>query len=63
MMMYGNHMSTGGWIFAISATIVVIALVVAAAVWLASSRRTSSAADALAWIHRINGVVLSGEVA
>ena len=37
-MMYGDHMSAGGWVFSIFVTLVVIGLIVAVLIWLASAR-------------------------
>ena len=39
MMYWGNHMGTGGWVFSIFATLIVLALIVAAIAWLFSARR------------------------
>jgi uncharacterized membrane protein len=36
MMYWGNHMSTGGWILSIFATLIILALIVAAIVWIVS---------------------------
>ena len=45
MMYWGNHMSTGSWIFSILGTLIIIALIVGMIVWLVSGRgdRGSSA--------------------
>jgi uncharacterized membrane protein len=45
-MMYGNHMSTGGWMLSIGATVIILTLIVAAIVWLASARRRETGQDA-----------------
>jgi uncharacterized membrane protein len=45
-MMYGSHMSTGGWVLSIGATVIILALVVAAIVWLASVHRSETGQDA-----------------
>jgi putative membrane protein len=42
MMYWGNHMSTGGWIFSILATLIFLALIVALILWLASSTSSSA---------------------
>jgi len=36
MMYSGNHMSTGGWILSIFGTLIILALVIAAIVWIVS---------------------------
>jgi len=36
--MYGNHMSAGGWVFSIFVTLIVLGLIVAGILWLASNR-------------------------
>jgi heme/copper-type cytochrome/quinol oxidase subunit 4 len=40
-MMYGNNMGSGGWAVSIVATVIIVALIVAAVLWLASSRNSS----------------------
>jgi hypothetical protein len=35
MMNWNSHMTSGGWIFSILATVVVLSLVIAAGVWIA----------------------------
>jgi putative membrane protein len=51
MMYWGNHMSTGSWIFSIFGTLIILALIVAAIVWIVSetgnrgSGRDASAAS------------------
>ncbi len=37
-MMYGDHMSAGGWLLSICLTLIVVGLVVAGFIWLASAR-------------------------
>ena len=37
MMYWGNHMSTGDWAFSILGTLIILALIVAAIVWLLSA--------------------------
>ncbi len=37
MMYWGNHMSNGDWLFSILGTLIVLALIVAAIVWLVSA--------------------------
>jgi hypothetical protein len=39
-MMYGNHMGGGGWAVSIIGTVIVVALIVAAVIWIASDRGT-----------------------
>jgi putative membrane protein len=41
MMYWGNHMSTGGWIFSIFGTLIILALIVGLIVWLVSSSSRS----------------------
>ena len=43
MMYWGNHMSTGGWIFSILGTLIIIGLIVALIVWAVSQRGDRSA--------------------
>jgi uncharacterized membrane protein len=38
-MMYGNNMGSAGWAFSIFATVIILALIVATIMWLASKRR------------------------
>ena len=38
MMYWGNHMGTGGWIFSILGTLIIIGLIVALIVWAVSPR-------------------------
>jgi putative membrane protein len=35
-MMYGNNMATGGWIFSVLITLIIVALIVAAIAWAVS---------------------------
>jgi uncharacterized membrane protein len=39
-MMYANNMGGGGWVVSIVGTLIIVALLVAAIVWFASSRRS-----------------------
>lgn len=39
MMYSGDNMGTGGWVFSILVTLILLALIVAAIVWLLSARR------------------------
>lgn len=41
MMYWGNHMSTGGWIFSVLATLIFLALIGAVIYWLLSTATTS----------------------
>ena len=45
LMMYGNHMSGGGWAVSIIATLIIVVLIVAAIIWLASDRRDDQQAS------------------
>jgi putative membrane protein len=47
-MYWGNHMTTGGWIFSIVGTLIIIALIAAAIVWLIGDRSRQSAPGASA---------------
>jgi uncharacterized membrane protein len=38
-MMYGSNMGAGGWAFSIFATLIIIGLILATAIWFALSRR------------------------
>jgi uncharacterized membrane protein len=38
-MMYGNNMGSGGWMLSIFVTLIVLALLATAAIWVASNRR------------------------
>jgi hypothetical protein len=40
-MMYGNHMGGGGWAVSIIGTVIIVALIVAAVIWIASDRGAS----------------------
>lgn len=42
MMYWGDHMSTGGWIFSILATLVFLALIGALIIWLLSATTSAS---------------------
>ena len=48
MMYWGNHMGTGGWIFSILGTLIIIGLIVTLIVWAVSPRgdRSGSATGA-----------------
>jgi hypothetical protein len=37
-MMYGNHMGGGGWTVSIIATVIIVAMITAAIIWIASNR-------------------------
>jgi hypothetical protein len=37
-MMYANNMGGGGWVISIVGTLIIVALIVAVALWLASGR-------------------------
>lgn len=39
MMYWNNHMTSGGWIFSILATVIILALLVAAVVWITRAVR------------------------
>jgi len=44
-MYWGNHMTTGGWIFSIFGTLIVLGLIVAAIVWLIRDHGSQTAAN------------------
>jgi uncharacterized membrane protein len=64
MMYFGHHMSTGGWVFSIFATLIVIGLVVAAIVWLVSALggRAGAAASASSAREILDRRLASGEL-
>ena len=39
-MMYANNMGSGGWVISIIGTLIVVALIAAAVIWIASDRGT-----------------------
>jgi putative membrane protein len=43
MMYWGNHMTTGGWIFSIFGTLIILGLIVAAIVWFIRDRGSQTA--------------------
>jgi uncharacterized membrane protein len=61
-MMYGNHMGAGGWAFSIFGTLIVIALVIATILWLASSRREGSQASSESAGAILDRRLASGEI-
>lgn len=61
-MMYGNHMGAGGWIFSVFGTLIVIALVIASILWLASSRRKGSQASSDSAGAILDRRLASGEI-
>jgi putative membrane protein len=62
MMYWGNHMSTGGWIFSILGTVIIVALIIAAVVWLASDRSAGPEASAESAGEILDRRLASGEV-
>jgi uncharacterized membrane protein len=60
-MMYGNNMSTGGWMLSIVGTLIILALIVAAVVWLASSLKSRAEGDTSA-SEILNRRLASGEI-
>jgi putative membrane protein len=66
MMYWGNHMSTGGWIFSILGTLIILALIVAAIVWIVSAagnRGGGRAAPAVSAREILDQRLASGEIA
>jgi uncharacterized membrane protein len=61
-MMYGNHMGTGGWVFSIFGTLIVIALIIATILWLASSRREGPQASSESAGEILDRRLASGEI-
>jgi uncharacterized membrane protein len=45
MMYWGNHMSTGGWIFSILGTLIILGLIVGVIVWAVSAASDRSSRD------------------
>jgi uncharacterized membrane protein len=64
MMYWGHHMSAGGWIFSVVATLIVIWLLVAAIVWLNSALggRGGSTATASSAREILDRRLASGEL-
>ena len=65
MMYWGHHMGTGGWIFSILATLIILGLIVALIVWAMSPRgdRSGSAHGAAGSAREIlDRRVASGEL-
>lgn len=64
-MYWNNHMTSGGWIFSIFATIILVALLVAAVVWtirLARTRQTPAPAGAGSALDILERRLASGEI-
>jgi uncharacterized membrane protein len=65
MMYSSNHMTSGGWIFSIFATIILVALLVAAAFWAVRLMRTRQAperAGAASALEILDRRLASGEI-
>ena len=62
MMYWGNHMSAGSWIFSIIGTLIMVALLVAAIVWLVSSRRSTLQASSGSANEILDRRLASGEI-
>ena len=64
MTYWGDHMGTGGWIFSIIATLIILAIIVGLIVWVVSpSSRSGSAATAGESGHEIlDRRLASGEI-
>jgi uncharacterized membrane protein len=45
MMYWGSHMTTGGWIFSIFGTLIILGLIVAAISWLIRDRDSQTASN------------------
>ena len=60
-MMYGNHMSAGGWVFSILRTLIILALIVAAIYSISSARNKSGRGRVLPTLSARE--VLDGRVA
>jgi putative membrane protein len=66
MMYWGNHMSTGGWIFSILGTLIILALIVAAIVWIVSeagNRGGGRVGSAVSAREILDQRLASGEIA
>lgn len=48
MMAWGEHMSTGGWIFTVLWTVIILAILAAAVVWIVSALRGRAAEASIA---------------
>ncbi len=62
MMYWGNHMSTGGWIFSILGTFILVVLILAAVVWLASDRGDNPQASGQSSGEILDRRLASGEI-
>ena len=65
MMYWHNHMTSGGWIFSIFATIILVALVVAAGLWtvrLMRKRHAPGRSGAASALDLLDRRLASGEI-
>jgi uncharacterized membrane protein len=61
-MMYGNHMGDGGWAVSIIATLIIVGLIVAAIIWLASDRRDDQQASDMSAGEILDRRLATGEI-
>jgi uncharacterized membrane protein len=63
MMYWNNHMTSGGWIFSILTTVIILALLVAAIVWVTRAMRIRrGAAAATSALEILDRRLASGEI-
>jgi uncharacterized membrane protein len=62
MMYWGNHMGAGSWIFSIICALIIVALLVAAIVWLVSSRGSTLQASSGSANEILDRRLASGEI-
>lgn len=60
--MYGNHMGGGGWAVSIIATLIIVGLIVAAIIWLASDRRDEERASDVSAGEILDRRLATGEI-
>jgi uncharacterized membrane protein len=61
-MMYGNNMGTEGWIFSILGTVIIVALIIAAVLWIASNQSAGAKASAESSGELLDRRLASGEI-
>jgi uncharacterized membrane protein len=62
LVMYGNHMGGGGWAVSIIATLIIVGLIVAAIIWLASDRREDQRASDVSAGEILDRCLATGEI-
>jgi uncharacterized membrane protein len=63
MMYWGNHMSTGGWIFSILGTLIILALIVGVIVWIVSEAGNRGSSPAVSAREILDQRLARGEIA